>query len=723
MKKRILTFSLFAVGLVLVLFLLLPFLETTAPNTATDAAQAKKASPQIFTSNPLTDLVNRIARFFGKKNKTSAPTVADNRRLTAQQADQLFGVSQEENAVYASRHEATTQTGSYTTPEQYEQALFQTTDGAWVLVHQKSPEGAAHGMHEINTRDNAYDTYIKQERMARFTPTAIAPKQESLPDSRLARLFRPIKKFFGWDDSTAARTGTIGANGSKEGFVLASSERLGKNGKRKGSKFSRGLEVDAQPISLDGLPVAEAQEQKEKGYSGRDTDGTITMLNWLMSTQSVRNVAKLEATTKFGNPTDPDEKKAKEEYTKKVEADMLNEILYQPIKEAAGGKEPEELIGTTMRCKPKSLIHEGCGGSDAPKLPYSVKQTKETLPDGDEAFSDGDLEKAKQKSAEYFKNNTQNMKEGGIDMPSNVNLTVVLGEVVEKDTLLKKAKDFSLPEEEKNLPDGLENLTEKQTEYLGKKANLFIQNHFLKKCEDTTCFWVANGLQNHKGLQNGIEAANFNFHGDPSDLYTPAYMELQNSLFNGKLEEDLTLFAKDEKEKKLLEDVVVYAMQERENQPAYIPYTKEELQKIQQQNLDLITGSTPSKEALAKATVLYVPSAQHALSVSNALTDLGDGGGLVVYGKENLSITEEESTPALRGLQVVTDVVNQMNETYDRLQEARTRAVNENLGKNLPSVNSETRTTRTTRATPPSNDKVNPELESLNKEVNSLPAK
>lgn len=716
MKKRILTFSLFAVGLVLVLFLLLPFLETTAPNTATDATQAKKASPQIFTSNPLTDLVNRIARFFGKKNKTAAPTVADNRRLTAQQADHLFGVSQEENAVYASQHEATTQTGSYTTPEQYEQALFQTTDGAWVLVHQKSPEGAALGMHEINTRDNAYDTYIKQERMARFTPTAVAPKQESLPDSRLARLFRPIKKFFGWDDSTAARTGTIGVNGSKEGFVLASSERLGKNGKRKGSKFSRGLEVDAQPISLDGLPVAEAQEQKEKGYSGRDTDGTITMLNWLMSTQSVRNVAKLEATTKFGNPTDPDEKKAKEEYAKKVEADMLNEILYQPIKEAAGGKEPEELIGDTMTCKPKSLIHNFCEFSDGPKLPYSVKQTKETLPDGDEAFSDGDLEKAKQAAANLFKNKTQNMKAGGIDMPSNVKLTVVLGEVVKKDTPLENAKYFSLPEEEKNLPDGLEDLTEEQTEYLGKKANLFIQNHFLKKCEDTTCFWVANSLQNHKGLQNGIEAANFNFHGDPSGLYTPAYNELLSSLADKKLEEDLSLFFENDKEKELFENFVLLAMQGK-NQPAYIPYTKEELQKIQQQNLDLITGSTPSKEALANATVLYVPSAQHALSVSNALAELGDGGGLVVYGKDNRSITEEESTPALRGIQVVTDVVNQMNETYDRLQEARTRAVNENLGMNLPSVNSGT------RATPPSNDKVNPELELLNKEASSLPAK
>lgn len=720
MKKRILTFSLFAVGLVLVLFLLLPFLETTAPNTATDAAQAKKASPQIFTSNPLTDLVNRIARFFGKKNKTSAPTVADNRRLTAQQADQLFGVSQEENAVYASQHEATTQTGSYTTPEQYEQALFQTTDGAWVLVHQKSPEGAAHGMHEINTRDNAYDTYIKQERMARFTPTAVAPKQESLPDSRLARLFRPIKKFFGWDDSTAARTGTIGVNGSKEGFVLASSERLGKNGKRKGSKFSRGLEVDAQPISLDGLPVAETQEQKEKGYSGRDTDGTITMLNWLMSPQSVRNVAELEATTKFGNPTDPDEKKAKEEYAKKVEADILNEILYQPIKEAAGGKEPEELIGNTMTCKPKSLIHNFCKFSDALKLPY-LQQTKETLPDEDEAFSDGDLEKAKQAAANLFKNKTQNMKAGGIDMPSNVNLTVVLGAVVEKDTLLKKAKDFSLPEGEENLPDGLEGLTEKQTEYLGKKATLFIQNHFLKKCEDTTCFWVANSLQNHKGLQNGIEAANFQFHGDPSGLYTPAYNELLSSLADKKLDEDLRLFFEDNKEKELFENFVLLAMQE--NQPAYIPYTKEELQKIQQQNLDLITGSTPSKEALANATVLYVPSAQHALSVSNALAELGDGGGLVVYGKDNRSISEDnsitegKSTPAQRGLQVVADVVNQMNETYDQLQEARTRAVNENLGKNLPSVNSGT------RATPPSNDKVNPELESLNKEVNSLPAK
>lgn len=693
MKKRILTFSLFAVGLVLVLFLLLPFLETTAPNTATDATQAKKASPQIFTSNPLTDLVNRIARFFGKKNKTSAPTDADNRRLTAQQADHLFGVSQEENAVYASQHEATTQTGSYTTPEQYEQALFQTADGAWVLVHQKSPEGAAHGMHEINTRDNAYDTYIKQERMARFTPTAVAPKQESLPDSRLARLFRPIKKFFGWDDSTAARTGTIGVNGSKEGFVLASSERLGKNAKRKGSKFSRGLEVDAQPISLDGLPVVEAQEQKEKGYSGRDTDGTITMLNWLMPAQSIRNVAELEATTKFGNPTDPDEKKAKEEYAEKVKRDMLNKILYQPIKDAAGGKKPEELIEQTWSCEVKSLLQrDTCSFSSEnsdTSIPAWLKNQQPTIEEG--SFSEEDMKEAKRNSARYFKENTAGIKTGGIDMPDNIKMTVVLGQVIEKDLLTK-----SVPEEEEgeDFPKNREDLTSEQKKEIDKKATILMQNYFLKKCQNTECFWVANKYQTtDPNLKHGIETANLQFHGDPSHLFEKAYSDLRDKYWSSEeMKEDMKKIVKENhpQEKDHIEDAIV-DLQNGEKFPAYIPYTKEELQQIQQQNIDLISGAIRTNEHLENATILYVPSAEHALEVSHALAELGTGAGAIIYGNQNDSVSEinqneEETTPAVRGSEVIKDLVTQINNTHTQLQAHRQDAVSKNIQKNVGRV-------------------------------------
>ena len=65
MKKRIGKIVLISLVSIVLLFLLLPFMapDTEAPQST------KKANPQIFTSNPLTALVNRIAAVFQGKQK------------------------------------------------------------------------------------------------------------------------------------------------------------------------------------------------------------------------------------------------------------------------------------------------------------------------------------------------------------------------------------------------------------------------------------------------------------------------------------------------------------------------------------------------------------------------------------------------------------------------------------------------------------------------------
>lgn len=111
-------------------FLLLPFLETTAPDKT--AGAGKKATPQIFTSNPLTDLVNRIARFFGASRGAQQPP----QTLTARQAAEQFG-SPEGGETYADARAAGNYISTEETPDagrryNYGDASLQNEEGDWV---------------------------------------------------------------------------------------------------------------------------------------------------------------------------------------------------------------------------------------------------------------------------------------------------------------------------------------------------------------------------------------------------------------------------------------------------------------------------------------------------------------------------------------------------------------------------------------------------------------
>ena len=155
MKKRIGKIVLISLVSIVLLFLLLPFI---APGT--EAPQGtKKANPQIFTSNPLTALVNRIAAVFQGKQKRLERKAA----LAQAQADaanaklnELYASAQ--NAPAESRYSAAApgKTDDGETPRFNQPNATQDEDGNWVLVRQTAPEGAGRGMHEINSDDDAY---------------------------------------------------------------------------------------------------------------------------------------------------------------------------------------------------------------------------------------------------------------------------------------------------------------------------------------------------------------------------------------------------------------------------------------------------------------------------------------------------------------------------------------------------------------------------------------
>ena len=67
-------------GIALFIFLMLPFLEPPTLNkTETVTQEQAAAKPQIFTSNPLTEIVKRVARFFNKQPNTATAKRANAR--------------------------------------------------------------------------------------------------------------------------------------------------------------------------------------------------------------------------------------------------------------------------------------------------------------------------------------------------------------------------------------------------------------------------------------------------------------------------------------------------------------------------------------------------------------------------------------------------------------------------------------------------------------------
>lgn len=203
-------------------FLLLPFLESDS-ETAKEGS-AKKATPQIFTSNPLSELARKIYAMFSGKRGSKAPNIPSQQAGTLE-GENMLALAPADAERYSAEHESDSHVSTVgVTYDEYGEAGFINEDGEWVLIRQTAPETAERGMHEVSATDKAYDKYVQLERSAKY----IGKPEESanIPESKWARLWKPIKKLFSKDEDTPSVNPT---NTDKPFALAAASTGLGKD--------------------------------------------------------------------------------------------------------------------------------------------------------------------------------------------------------------------------------------------------------------------------------------------------------------------------------------------------------------------------------------------------------------------------------------------------------------------------------------------------------------
>lgn len=544
MKKAIGKTFLVIFCVAIIVFLLLPFLETTAPQQPGTAMT--KATPQIFTSNPLTELVNRIARFF-RSSSRQQPRQEAPQTLTAQQAQEQFGAPQGEEVLADARGAVQNYISTEETPSSgrtgggFGGASFQDEEGDWVLIRQKTPDLSAPGMHEITTKDNAYDSFIRQERAARFTPVARARQTKQVPDSKLARFFNPIKRFFGlesaekslpnpniWQDQQAA--------------MLASSDGIGKSRNESGSSFA-GPGTPNMPGFSGELGQGEAASR------------TPSLLNLIDPEAALNEVADFLADSKYPNPQNDREQQEKNDYRKqRFEAarQYVNGRLQERMNRLAAGQEPEDEM--------KNMLEYLCTN----KAPRPVKSGSCSMDETDPTASKQEIEAAKRQNAETFFRKTQKTLPPAPVTPiigKATGLNIEVDPEIDSESFIKTMEIYQFMMQD-------------------------------KECQKNSCYWVANSHQNNTELSDSVEAAGVTFKGDPLDKYK----EIEQKFTEYKLAQ-LPQNATEEEKRAVLSQAADFP-------PPYILYTTDNLKTLQAKNREALL-----KRDMQGGAALYALSA------------------------------------------------------------------------------------------------------------------
>ena len=193
-----------------VFFLLLPFLDNTDSQQPGTNGGLKKAIPQIFTSNPLTNLAQKIYNLI--RGHSPSQNLPQQIAWIMPNGERVL-ITPDVAQRYAEQHIGQMADMDFSLPEDasYHNAdYFINEEGEWILVKQTSPNSFSRGMHEVNSSDKPYYKYVQQERLAKWTAQPQQP--EKIPDSKWARLWTPIKKFFGMEtDANPAQATQLAA--------------------------------------------------------------------------------------------------------------------------------------------------------------------------------------------------------------------------------------------------------------------------------------------------------------------------------------------------------------------------------------------------------------------------------------------------------------------------------------------------------------------------------
>lgn len=498
MKKTIGKTVLFIFCVGVVVFLLLPFLQTESAQSAA-VAEGEKPTPQIFTSNPLTSIVKKLASLFRKNEKQAEQP--QQVALSNEQVNEKFGVPQYRGAsengddpdlIASAGNNTAVNSSGYGEGE----------DESWVLIPQTSPENSTPGMHEINIKDNAYDNYVREQKAASYNP-ALRTNVQNVPYWK--KLLNPITKFFGSSDGQQVAAGKwnkadpLGKGGdlSAGGNLTGNSNVVAGNVQR-----MKPLDLSARPNTLANAATLFPPSKEEIRQSARRAFDLLTQES------SFERTAEMWAAAKNSHPDQQGQR----------EADKIRKV--QEFKQAFSNAlqtKMDELKANAQDIPAQdnlnAILDGDCSSSSLPKQSSSCAETETPGNSTKE-----DILAAQRENADLFASQT------GYPPIKNLPITPVLGIADLPDFEPQPIEDPDLtglsPEQQAEMLRRAEEAKQREQQ---REAGFIITKFLYEQngcSSEHPCAWVANGIQNSPDLKESVEKAGQLFVGDPAGIYT-----------------------------------------------------------------------------------------------------------------------------------------------------------------------------------------------------------
>lgn len=368
MKKLLLKTGFIVLCMGVIIFLLLPFLETTSPTFSS----LKTSQAQVVSDNPLTAIAKRLSSLFGRKEKVRQ-NLASGKEVDTRASELYASLANTPNyppeqtrKIHPSNSTGSPETVKVPTEQvrDYEDASFQADTGEWVLVRQTAPQSSAPGMHEINVHDNPYNRYVRQERARHFTPQTT---QQEIPPSKWARLTAPFKALFGLDNPQPVGAPSVQIHRTDEKLASLGSaqDKLAASGGNKNSQYPymRLPIPDITPQQWAKLPAAERERLQER-QAARD------FAELLSGERTAEQAAKFLANSLYPNPQNEKERQQKEALIERLteqNKQYIRESVLAKIQENAADKEPVDELAYMIGCNSSLPNNEGaCRNPDTP---------------------------------------------------------------------------------------------------------------------------------------------------------------------------------------------------------------------------------------------------------------------------------------------------------------------------------------------------------------------
>ena len=591
MKKAIANLIFLIVCIAGIIFLLLPFLETVPPATT----QLNSAQPQVSSSNPLATIAKRLASLFGrhpKERKGQSFSARDGYDVTSPEfltqvsnppvraASVPAGSVSAEGIRVPQPNQQIPVPG--VTQDEYGNASLQTDDGEWVLIRQTAPPNGAPGMHEVNVHENPYDKYIKQEQARRFHPVN---QKADIPDSKWARLLRPVKKFFGIEGARPAENRPLGIyrETTPGSSALASAKNYSVPS---GARRLRSSWPDITPAQWSRM----SEQQRERERERRSAAEFIELLS---GTRAAEDAAAIEAEAKYPDPKDEGKRESYRLRLTEEKKQAMKQGMLAAMQQNAEGQEAVDELEHIM---------SGCSNASLPK-PLCLPDQQEPK---NGLFSADELAAGQEKSRQTFLEMTRYV------MPNDLPLLPVLGP--------------TMPETIANMSGAAEDVNKTIEIY----QFLYQQN----KCDAQDCFWIPNTLQSNSHLNEAFQLANAKLVTDPDKRYP-------------SLKQDFVRYQVEQAQKQQAQNPDASFSEEQirqeaekqftENAANWIPVTADQLKDLHQKHT-LEPAQPQNAQSDADLAIPYLTNPVYAAEMYHILGDSPIFG----YAEEPLTSVEKE---------------------------------------------------------------------------------